>query len=246
VTPHRLASPQAQRRGRTFVRWRGFTLLELLIAVAITATLMAMVGAILVRTLETDERISSMLATDKTGYGILNVLRRDLQACYCYSLGGPAFKGERASLSGGEADKVAFVTAAEGLPDPKTGSRPKLQRVGYRLESEQGRTSLYRYAEAYTEGDPLAPATYSLVAGGLRSLKLSYLDPNDLVWKDGDWSETDRVPLAVKVKVELVPDDEDPDKPKRFGVSGPTFEMVVGVPTVAAIPEDPPADTKPK
>jgi type II secretion system protein J len=225
-------------------RRSGFTLLELLIAIAITALVMSMVGGILVSTLEADQHVNDKLATEKTGYGVISLIRRDLEGCYCYALGGPAFKGERGS-DGPQADRLAFVSASEAPPDPETGKRAKLQRIGYRMKSEgaSGGLSLYRRAEGYTGGDALASGNYSLVASGLKGLQFSYLDPKDNAWKDSEWKETDRVPLAVKIKLELQPTGAQQQQGGFgfVGQGGEKFESIVGLAAAAQPFVDPPA-----
>ncbi len=224
-------------------RRRGFTLLELLIAIAITALVMAMVGGILVSTLEAEQHVSERLATEKTGYGVLTLIRRDLEGCYVYALGGPAFKGERGA-DGPQADRIAFVSASESAPDPETGKRAKLQRIGYRMKSDanlQGSLSLYRRAEAYTTGDPLAAGPYSLVASGLKGLQFAYLDPKDGTWKESEWKETDRIPLAVRIRLELQPTGAQAQQGGFISQGGDKFETIVGLSAAAAPFADPPA-----
>jgi general secretion pathway protein J len=220
------------------MKTRGFTLIELMIAVAITALVMAMVGGILVSTIEANEMVNASLSAEKVGYGVVSIMRRDLEACYSYALNGQAFNGERASEGAGMADRVSFVAAAEGAPDPQTGRRPKFQRIGYRLKADQsGQTlSLFRYAEGYNgpkDGDPLAPGTFAFMATGIKSLKLSYLDPKDKVWHDDEWKETDRVPLAVKIHVDLPPAPNDAQANTGYGPPpARSVEAVVSIPTM--------------
>jgi prepilin-type N-terminal cleavage/methylation domain-containing protein len=224
----------APRRNRS----QGFTLLELMIAMAITALVMGMVGGILVSTLEADEHVNQSLKTEKTGYGILQLIRRDLESCYSYGLGGPAFKGDN-SGSG----RLSFVSATAGQPDPETGLTPMLQRIGYKLQSSgTSGLSLFRQAEPYTTGDPLQAGTFALVATGIKSLQFSYLDPKDKSWKPSQWAETDRVPLAVKIDIELAPNSQQTASSSSFGLNGGAkFSAVVGLPTYFAPLPDAPA-----
>ena len=216
-------------------RRAGFTMIELLIAMALTAVVMAAVGGILVSTLEADQRVADTLSTEKQGYGTLSLIRRDLEACYSYALGVPAFEGDRGGVS---ADTIKFVTAVEGDPD-QTGRRPKLQKIAYKVQQDQSGSqtvSLLRAADPYTKttDDPLGASTFSLVVSGLKTVKFSFLDPNDHQWKDDEWKQNDRVPLAVKVTIEIVPPSSQQSSPGFGLVPTTTFSSTVGIPTVFA------------
>jgi type II secretion system protein J len=229
------------------LRRHGFTLIELMIAIAITALIMAAVGGILVSTLEADQRVSDAMATEKSGYGILGLMRRDLEACYTYALGGPAFQGTRGTMNAA-ADSMAFVTAVESDPDPTTGRRAKYERVAYQLKQDPSTNAiaLYRAAEAYTTPtvDPLGASAFAFIATGLQSLKLSYLDPEDNAWHDDEWSQTDRVPLAVQITLQMVPPSQQQQGQQgssSFGlIPATTFQTTVGIPTYFSPLADPP------
>ena len=209
-------------------------MIELLLAMALTAVVMAAVGGILVSTLEADQRVADTLATEKQGYGVLSLMRRDLEACYSYALGVPAFEGDR----GSGADTIKFVTAVEGDPD-QTGRRPKLQKIAYKVQPDSSGSqtvSLLRAADPFTKttDDPLGASAFALVASGLKSIKLSYLDPNDRQWKDDEWKQNDRVPLAVKISIEILPPSAQQGAPGFGLVPTTTFSSTVGIPTVFA------------
>lgn len=222
---------------------RGFTLIEVMLTVAITATVFAMVGGILLSVIGSSERIEKLLRTEKAGYGILATLRRDLTGVYAYALGGTAFKGEDKDVSGREADELTFVTTARVLPAEDDQPPPTFVEVGYRVrEAEQqgAGLSLFRRAAAY-EGDPLDGAgDFVEIFSGIESLQLTYLDPEDEEWKES-WTESEALPLAVKVELKLMLSDAERAEAEASGVDipEPTFTMIVGIPTKSAPPDDP-------
>ena len=120
--------------------------------------------------------------------------------------------------------------------------RPRFQRVGYKLQQDQnGVLSLYRKAEPYVNGDPLADGTFTQVASGIKGFQLSYLDPKDKTWKDDTWAETDRIPIAVRVRLDLVADPSS-DATSGYSVAdsgAPHYETVVGLGAVLAPQPDP-------
>lgn len=223
----------------------GFTLIEVMVTVAITATVFAMIGGILVSVIGNAERIEKMLKTEKTGYGVLSTVRRDLTGVYAYALGGPAFKGTDKGVGNQESDELAFVTTARVLPAEDGRTAPALIEVGYTLrEGEPQGTglTLFRRAAAF-EGDPLeGPEEYSEIASGIESFKLTYLDSEDDQWKDA-WEEAERLPLAVKVELKLTLSEADRQAAQEANVADPEtkFTMIVGI----AVKIEPKADPPP-
>ena len=167
------------------MRRRAFTLIEVLLAVALTAVVLAMIGGILLSVINASESVEKQLASEKAGYGILVTMRRDLTGLYAYDLGSLSFKGVDDTAGGKDADTLHFVTTAD-VTDSADGSKPKLVEVGYRLRAEEGEVlGLYRRAVAL-EGDPLTSGeSYTRIYGRLQSFNLKYMDPQTKEWKDG-------------------------------------------------------------
>jgi type II secretion system protein J len=233
-------------RGR---RRGGFTLIEVMVTVAITATVFAMIGGILVSVIGNAERIEKMLKTEKAGYGVLSTMRRDLTGVYAYALGGPAFKGEDKDVSGRDADSLSFVTTARVLPAEEGRPAPTLVEVGYQLregEPQGSGLTLFRRAEAF-EGDPLdGQGDFVEIFTGIESLQLTYLDPEDKQWKE-TWEEADRLPLAVKVELVLAVSEEDRAAAEQSDLDPPEskFAMIVGVAVKIEPKADAPAEPTP-
>lgn len=216
-----------------------------MVTVAITATVFAMIGGILVSVIGNAERIEKMLKTEKAGYGVLATMRRDLTGVYAYALGGPAFKGEDKAVGSSEADSLSFVTTARVLPAEDGRSAPALIEIGYQLregEPQGSGLTLFRRAAAF-EGDPLdGPEEFTEIYTGIDSLKLTYLDDEDDQWKDA-WEETERLPLAVKVELKLTLSEADRQAAQEANVQDPEtkFAMIVGI----AVKIEPKADPAP-
>jgi general secretion pathway protein J len=211
---------------------RGFTLIELLVTVAITAMVFAMISGILFSVLDATERVEVKMRSEKMGYGCLQLLRRDLEGAYAYAVGTPCFKGEKATEAAHDANRFWLLACASGPPDEK-GKRSHFDRVAYRLKAmEDSKLGLYRRSTPWVPGeDPLGGGEFTLICGGLQSLKLSYFDEKEKRWIDGDWKETDRVPRAVKIELELARDREAEEAAQAAGVDLPKlkFESVVGI-----------------
>lgn len=220
---------------------RGFTLIEMMVAVALMAMVLSMVGGILLSVINTREKVQDSLDSDKAGYGLLATIRRDLTGVYAYALGGPAFRGTNEEEDGRPADRLDFVTTAD-VADSSDGIKPRLVEVGYRIqkETEGQRLILYRRASGY-EGDPLkGGGSYTGLYVGVHSLDIQYFDDEDKDWKE-EWAHAKRLPTAVKVVLELSPKETERIAAQAEGreLAVSRYEMIVGIPSQAEPEEEP-------
>lgn len=220
---------------------RAFTLIEMMVAVALMAMVLAMVGGIFLSVINTREKVQESLDKDKAGYGVLATIRRDLTGVYAYALGGAAFLGEDEDDGSQPADRLHFVTTAD-VAQSEDGVKPRLVEVGYRVEKSQNADSqelvLYRRAGPL-EGPPLRGGTYTGLYVGVHSFDIKYYDKEDEDWKD-EWRLPDRLPLAVKVVLELSPDERERIAAQQEGreLQVSRYEMIVGIPAQAQPAED--------
>ncbi len=220
---------------------RGFTLIEMMVAVALMAMVLSMVGGILLSVLNTREKVQDSLDSDKAGYGLLATIRRDLTGVYAYGLGGPAFRGTNEEEEGRPGDRIDFVTTAD-VSDSSDGIKPRLVEVGYRIqkEAEGERLILYRRASGY-EGDPLkGGGSYTGLYVGVHSLDIQYFDDEDKDWKE-EWAHPKRLPIAVKIVLELSPKEIERIAAQAEGreLAVSRYEMIVGIPSQAEPEEEP-------
>jgi general secretion pathway protein J len=220
---------------------RGFTLIEMMVAVALMAMVLSMVGGILLSVINTREKVQDSLDSDKAGYGLLATIRRDLTGVYAYALGGPAFRGTNEEEDGRPADRIDFVTTAD-VADSSDGIKPRLVEVGYRIqrETEGQRLILYRRASGF-EGDPLkGGGSYTGLYVGVHSLDIQYFDDEDKDWKE-EWAHAKRLPVAVKIVLELSPKEVERIAAQAEGreLAVSRYEMIVGIPSQAEPEEEP-------
>lgn len=92
----------------------GFTLIEVVITIAIVALIFGMVGGVLFSVVNVSEKINERFEEEKIGHGVLALIQRDLSGCACYGLGKVVFKGDDKSQSGREGDEIFFITTTPG------------------------------------------------------------------------------------------------------------------------------------
>lgn len=218
----------------------GFTLLELLIAVAVTALLVTgAVGAYLDIT-RAQQRARGELGRDLTAGVFLDRFERELRGSLLVVLPEDGerldhpylFVGTEAFGDTGEADHVLFATRTSlGAAGPSAPERLRLVSYGLVSNSALG-------LDLFRREDPIQPSLSrdlpiwegQLVLEDVLSFGLRYLDEEAGDWRDA-WDSTevallDRLPLQVEVTIRLEESDET-DEP----IPGPDHARVVPIPT---------------
>lgn len=188
-------------------RTRAFTLLELMLAIAITAILAATVYASLMVATRTRDRAAEAVGKGRAITLALDLVRRDLQSI-------PPPTGTMAGAFLGaddhELDEVTFTTANAYLPPDDRLADLINVRIALAEDPDDDR-SLMLVREITT--NLLAPSAtepqVQVLVRGVTGLDLQYSDGAD--WID-DWDSTqydNTLPLAVKVTLYHPPQDTE-------------------------------------
>ncbi|MCF8030428.1 MAG: prepilin-type N-terminal cleavage/methylation domain-containing protein [Desulfohalobiaceae bacterium] len=140
--------PGAERRGG----WQGFTLLEIMIALAISGIVVACLFAVYNQTLETGEQIKAQAGLEQSARMIFSQLHRDLEGLY-YRPSQNASSPGPYSFRGGEQSGMSRQEPRKGSPLLRFGSTTALD---FREESfPEKRLFRVRYIlrEAGPEGE---------------------------------------------------------------------------------------------
>lgn len=217
----------------------GFTLLEILITLAIMGAVFAMIGSILVAVLDTHHRVERAVLPNKLGPSILALMTRDLQGVYAYDLE-EAFVGRDDGVGEAQQDSLDFVTTRSGAPDEE-GRRSLFTEVGYVLQEREGRAgffTLFRRESSGMDETPLSGGGYTPVYSNVVSLDLKYLPHGDEEdWLD-QWEAGPSAPAAVWIHLVVAPEYEtgegaDPDE----GAPEPrSYTTVVNIPITPVQP----------
>ncbi|MDF1661661.1 MAG: prepilin-type N-terminal cleavage/methylation domain-containing protein [Planctomycetota bacterium] len=123
----------------------GFTLMEVIVTLALVALLFSMVAGVLISVLNVSEQVADNGDGEKIGYGVLGLVQRDIQGCVAYGLGQVVFKGEDKNLGGGDADEIYFITTtpgdaaeSEGDEDGTSSSNPAISSSPNGNTDEEG------------------------------------------------------------------------------------------------------------
>jgi type II secretion system protein J len=195
------------------IRKAGFTLVELVIAVAITALLMGAIMGILVNVLSSAERSEEMNSTQKIGHAIVNIVQRDLESTLLpEGAKSPSNQKEYFRvIDGGDQDTMDFITVVPSRPDEENKRGP-ISEVGYRVVSnqtyeEQDLFIIFRREDMWTDDEqPMAGGKFTEIFDRLLKFNVTCYDGTE--WRDSwDWVAMGRImPMAVKIEIQLAVD----------------------------------------
>lgn len=171
----------------------GFTLVELLVALFIFGILSAAGVALL----SFAARAQGMAERRLDALADLRRLGATLGADLAQAAARPSRDESGAAQRAFEGEPDAMRLVRRGWTNIDGANRPSLQKVLYRL----GQEGLER--RAYRNPDGGAPLPPSIVAPGVRQLRLRYRDRGGL-WRDRwDPTRTDALPVAVELTASL-------------------------------------------
>ncbi|MFK7788964.1 MAG: type II secretion system protein GspJ [Phycisphaeraceae bacterium] len=212
----------------------GFTLLELILAVTVTAIVSAALFTSMSGAFKARQQIEDHLSGREAGRSVLATLRMDLQ---CVPPAGGrvsgVFIGEDASgMMDADADVVTYVTANPNLKTDQ--DLADLRQVELRLLNSGEDPDHYVLARLVT-GNLLAVATpeptLQVLARRVVSLNMQYFDGGE--WVD-EWDSTDRdneVPVAVEMVLVIAPELSRAPKDEEAKVKGYiTMSQIVRLP----------------
>ncbi len=180
----------------------GFTLVEVLVAIALLATIAAMVFGSLVTTTRVMDAAREHSAREQMARRILRVMADEVSL----SKGTDTFPwvGKNGMREGQPADTVAFLTMSDGV-GMSILKETEMVRVVYTREGDRlvrfTRRNLYSLTDESLDQVELA--------NRVKAFNIRYFDAQGLVWTD-EWLATGKMPKALLLEVTLQPPDADP------------------------------------
>lgn len=202
-------------------RRRGFTLVELMLAILIMAIMMSIIYGVVVSTVSAAKRVEEITAASEVGPAILTRLRADLEAAFLPKEG-EFFVGVKKPGAGNDRDRIDFISsdvaygAENDVEEPRFHS---INEIGYQvLESRKdpGLGILYRREDFFIDSDPLKGGRLTQLYDRVRSLSIRYYDGKE--WRP-DWSSKAQkgLPKAVEIELKiLVSHHDDPNHEQKF------------------------------
>ncbi len=165
----------------------GFTLMEIVIVMAMLVVVLVTAYNIFLNCIETERKVEELSVPEKVGEGILTLMRRDLAGAVfkgcTEALDNQVFVGLDNPGQDGDADSLYFVTTVDPTPREEDladwESIRTLTMVGYRLEANQNSAyTLYRkeIVEFGRQDITNAPGLNYNVYDKVKSLNIEFFD----------------------------------------------------------------------
>ena len=180
----------------------GFTLVEVLVAIALLATIGAMVFGSLVTTTRVVDAGREQAAREQTVRRILRVMADEI----LLSKRDDAFPwvGVNGTQEGQPADTLAFLTMSDRL-GMSTAKETEMIRVVYTREGDR----LIRFVQRNLYSLTDESLDQVELADRVKGFNLRYFDQLGLVWAD-EWLVTGKIPKALLLEVTFQSPDADP------------------------------------
>lgn len=193
----------------------GFTLIEVLLAVAILAIILVMVYGSFDQTARLAAHVDATAEQYRTARLALTRMSDELMSTYFFSDDTTlSFTGiEGVSPDGLDADRIEFTSRSRALPDDDVPASTH-NALAYELVGDR----LMHTETLNPFGTGLGNVQSFPLAEGVSGFRLRYRNPADDTWRDG-WSEADGVkglPSAVEVTL-YFPARAQADDPDRDG-----------------------------
>jgi general secretion pathway protein J len=179
----------------------GFTLVEVLVAISLLATIGAMVFGSLVATTRVVDAGRERSAREQTVRRVLRVMADEISVSKRVDLF--PWVGVNATQEGQPADAMAFLTMSDGLGG-STMKESDMIRVVYTREGDR----LIRYVRRNLYGLTDESLDQTELASHVKGFNLRYFDGQGQVWTD-DWL-TNKMPKALLIEVTFQAPGVDP------------------------------------
>ncbi|MBI3854445.1 MAG: prepilin-type N-terminal cleavage/methylation domain-containing protein [Planctomycetes bacterium] len=194
---------------------RGFTLVELMLAVLILAIMMSIIYGVVVSTVSAARRVEEITATSEIGPAILTQIRADLEAAFLPKEG-EFFVASKRAGAGNNRDRIDFVSGVMAYGPENEIEAPRfhsVNEVGYQLlesRKDPGLAILYRREDYFIDAEPLKGGRLTELYDRVRSFSLRFREGDK--WRD-DWNSKTQKGLPRAVEIELKIQVTDREKP---------------------------------
>jgi prepilin-type N-terminal cleavage/methylation domain-containing protein len=192
-------------------RDRGFTLIEVLLAMTITSVVMVTVATTFHVMLNARDLVDDLAESTEAGPRILNLIERDLRGLWTYNVHNNAvFRGRDMDVGGRDADRLDFLTTTDAvgtvLDLNNIPRKPSICEVGYWFKPNpkyRDVFEMWRREDPMVDDDLITQGTFQLVHDRVKSFKVTYFRSlghealEEFAW---DSAQEDKLPKRMKIE----------------------------------------------
>jgi prepilin-type N-terminal cleavage/methylation domain-containing protein len=190
---------------------RGFTLIEVMIALTIMSLIMVALYTTLNTGLRTRDQLETQAQVTRLGPQILDMIENDLRRIWLLNIeGDTVFKGDSRTINGEPADMLAFLTTVDSTVTRRVEDREVAADVcetGYRLRANPDLPDvmeLWRRQSFHVDELPLEDGVYELLHDRIVGFQVRYLATVDKTAEMlTSWDAAERHALPAIVDIEL-------------------------------------------
>lgn len=188
----------------------GFTLMEMVLTLAIVVAILGVIYAVFVTTIAGQQEIENLMDSTSIGPSIMMQIIQDLESLTIPTGDKNYFLGQDTQDSIHDTDRIDFVSSALALSTEE--NKPQfatLNEVSYLLKRNDKESSLshlfilYKRHQPHIDEEPQKGGILHEIYNRCRGLDLKFYDGKD--WLDG-WNhrEKGKLPEAMKIKLTLL------------------------------------------
>lgn len=207
-----MSAHAARRRGSGN---SGFTLMEVLVSMFISAMIMASIFQSLESTQKAVDAIHNITLTERAGPQLVEMFRKDLERLAVYDAGEyTLLKGESKNLRGVDADRINMLVVGRSVlpqynPLIDRLTYAPINEVGYWIRNRDGSADfleLYRREDFLVDDDIEREGNFSMLNDRIISFNLQYYrEPDFDPIPDDNWDSTleSQLPYCIELFLEL-------------------------------------------
>lgn len=190
---------------------RGFTLMEVLVALAIMSGVMVLLYSVLNASLLARDTLEREARVVRVGPDILDLIESDLRRAWVMDIADDkVFLGESKTIDGEPADALSFLTTVDSSITHLVGEREVASDVcetGYRLRRNASLPDvreLWRRQSFHIDEEPLEDGVYELLHDRVIAFQVRYFDDVDKEAEERtEWDAAVRHRLPALVQIDL-------------------------------------------
>ncbi len=191
---------------------RGFTLVEVLLAVAITATVMLTIATAFHVMLNARDIVDDLADSTEAGPRILNLIERDLQGIWTHNVHNNAvFRGRDMDVQGRDADRLDFLTTTDAVGVvfdlQNLPRKPTVCEVGYWFKPNKDYRDVFemwRREDPMVDDELITQGSFQLVHDRVKSFKVTYYRTLGYEAKEEyEWDSAVEDALPKRMKIEF-------------------------------------------